>query len=189
MNPRFRLTESALREIQEITDYLAQNYGFSQSEKFARKLNAQFSRIVQFPKIGKPRDEILPGSRMLSVDRYLILYAVLEDQVEILRVISGYRDLSQLFTDEIDKRDQTEAAIVHAERQLREATLDFGMNFVLPYRNWIQRLIQRLRQKLADDDVRSLDLIRSDLQDAVWDLERAMDDQKQADADDDGFLV
>jgi toxin ParE1/3/4 len=100
MNPQFRLTDSAMREIEEITAYLAKNYGFSQSEQFIKKLNSKFSKIVQFPKIGKPRDEILPGSRMLSVDRYLILYTVIGDDVEILRVVSGYRDLSKLFTDE-----------------------------------------------------------------------------------------
>jgi toxin ParE1/3/4 len=100
MNPQFRLTESALREIGEITEYLAKNYGFAQSERFVKKLNAKFSRIVQFPKIGKPRDEILTGCRMLSVDRYLILYVVIDDDVEILRVVSGYRDLSRLFTTE-----------------------------------------------------------------------------------------
>jgi toxin ParE1/3/4 len=100
MNPQFRLTNSAMREIEEITAYLAKNYGFSQSEQFIKKLNSKFSKIVQFPKIGKPRDEILPGSRMLSVDRYLILYTVIGDDVEILRVVSGYRDLSKLFTDE-----------------------------------------------------------------------------------------
>lgn len=100
MNPQFRLTESALREIQEIAAYLAKNYGFLQSERFIKKLNSKFSKIVQFPNIGKPRDEILPGSRMLSVDRYLILYVVIGEDIEILRVVSGYRDLSQLFTDE-----------------------------------------------------------------------------------------
>jgi toxin ParE1/3/4 len=100
MSPQFRLTESALGEIQEISEYLAKTYGFAQSERFLKKLNAQFSRIVQFPKMGKPRDEILSGLRMLSVDRYLVLYVVLGDDVEILRVVSGFRDLSRLFTTE-----------------------------------------------------------------------------------------
>jgi toxin ParE1/3/4 len=100
MSPQFRLTDSALGEIQEISEYLAKTYGFSQSERFLKKLNAQFFRIVQFPKMGKPRDEILPGLRMLSVDRYLVLYVVLGDDVEILRVVSGFRDLSKLFTTE-----------------------------------------------------------------------------------------
>lgn len=54
MNPQFRLTQPAMRDIQEITDYLAQKSGFLQSEKFIQKLNAQFARIVLFPRSGKP---------------------------------------------------------------------------------------------------------------------------------------
>jgi toxin ParE1/3/4 len=46
MNPQFRLTESALRDMQEITEYLAKNYGFSQSERFVQKLNAKFDRDI-----------------------------------------------------------------------------------------------------------------------------------------------
>jgi toxin ParE1/3/4 len=52
MNPQFRLTESALRDMQEITEYLAKTYGFSQSERFVQKLNAKFAKIVTFPKYG-----------------------------------------------------------------------------------------------------------------------------------------
>ena len=54
MNPQFRLTQLAMRDIQEITDYLAQKSGFLQSEKFIQKLNAQLARIVLFPRSGKP---------------------------------------------------------------------------------------------------------------------------------------
>ena len=43
-----------MRDVQEITDYLAQKSGFSQSEKFIQKLNSQFARIVLFPQSGKP---------------------------------------------------------------------------------------------------------------------------------------
>ncbi len=45
------------------------------------------------------RDEILPGIRSLSVDSYLILYMPIGQNVEIFRVISGYRDLTALFSD------------------------------------------------------------------------------------------
>ncbi len=99
MNPQFRLTHPAMRDIQEVTDYLAQQSGFSQSEKFIQKLNAQFARIVLFPRSGKPRNDLLAGSRMLSIDRYLIFYISIGEDVEILRIVNGYRDLSALFSD------------------------------------------------------------------------------------------
>ncbi|MEG4848441.1 type II toxin-antitoxin system RelE/ParE family toxin [Microcoleus sp. F10-C6] len=55
--------------------------------------------MAQFPNIGRQRDEILPLLRSLSIDNYLILYMPIGQDVEIFRVVSGYRDLSALFTD------------------------------------------------------------------------------------------
>ena len=100
MNPQFRLTQPAMQDIQETAEDLAQNFGFSQAERFVQKLNIQFSRIVQFPQMGKTRNDILLGVRTLLVDRHLIFYIPIRDDIEILRVVSGYRDLSKLFIDE-----------------------------------------------------------------------------------------
>jgi toxin ParE1/3/4 len=66
------------------------------------KLDAKFFKITQFPSLGRQRDEILPGLRSLPMDNYLILYMVIGQDVEIFRVLSGYRDLSALFTDADD---------------------------------------------------------------------------------------
>ncbi len=60
-------------------------------------MNAQFARIVQFPRSGKPRNDLLTGSRMVSIDRYLVFYIPIGEDIEILRVVNGYRDLSALF--------------------------------------------------------------------------------------------
>jgi toxin ParE1/3/4 len=43
---------------------------------------------------------VRPGLRGLPLDGYVILYKVLDDQVEILRVVNGRQDLESLFTDE-----------------------------------------------------------------------------------------
>jgi toxin ParE1/3/4 len=37
--------------------------------------------------------------RTIPLDNYLILYMPIGDDIEILRIVSGYRDLSTLFTD------------------------------------------------------------------------------------------
>ncbi len=49
--------------------------------------------------MGKPRDELFPNIRSFPVDNYLIFYRPLDKGIEILRVISGYRDLEKLFDD------------------------------------------------------------------------------------------
>ena len=48
--------------------------------------------------MGRRRDELLEELRSFPVDDYLIFYRPIEGGIEILRVISGYRDLSGLFT-------------------------------------------------------------------------------------------
>ena len=100
MTPQFYLTQPAIQDIEDIADYIAGQAGLEQAERFLSKLDAKFARITQFPSLGRPRNEILPGLRSLSMDSYLILYTATESRVDILRVVSGYCDLSGLFTDD-----------------------------------------------------------------------------------------
>lgn len=99
MTQQFRLTEPAIKDIEQIADYIAKQSGLVQSELFLSKLDAKFAKIAQFPNLGRKRDEILPGIRSLSINNYLVLYMPYGQDVEIFRVISGYRDLSALFQD------------------------------------------------------------------------------------------
>lgn len=102
MSAQFRLTEPAIQDIEQIADYIARQSGLDQADRFLNKLDAKFVKIAQFPNLGRQRDEILPGLRSLPMDNYLILYMVIGQDVEIFRVVSGYRDLSALFTDADD---------------------------------------------------------------------------------------
>jgi toxin ParE1/3/4 len=92
-------TKPAIQDIEEIADYIAQQSGLEQSEIFLSKLESKFSKIVTFPLLGKKRDEILSDVRTVPLDKYLILYIPIGDEIEILRVVSGYRDLSKLFAE------------------------------------------------------------------------------------------
>ncbi|WP_416668735.1 type II toxin-antitoxin system RelE/ParE family toxin [Egbenema bharatensis] len=99
MTPKFRLTEPAIRDVEQIADYIARESGLAQADRFLARLDAKFSKIAQFPNLGRQRSEILPGLRSLPMDQYLILYIPTNQDVDILRVVSGYRDLPALFTD------------------------------------------------------------------------------------------
>ena len=102
MSPKFRLTQPAIQDIEQIADYIANRSGLDRADRFLSNLDAKFAKIAQFPNIGRQRDEILPLLRSLSIDNYLILYIPIGQDVEIFRVVSGYRDLSALFTDADD---------------------------------------------------------------------------------------
>ena len=102
MTPQFRLTEPAIQDIEQIVDYIARQSGLDIADRFLSKLDKRFANIAKFPNLGRQRDEILPGLRSLSIDNYLILYMPIGQDVEIFRFVSGYRDLSALFTDADD---------------------------------------------------------------------------------------
>jgi toxin ParE1/3/4 len=97
MTGRFRLTDPAIQDIEQIADYIAQQSGLDRAERFLTELDGKFAKIAQFPKLGRQRNEILPNLRSLPIDNYLILYMPIDPNIDILRVVSGYRDLSALF--------------------------------------------------------------------------------------------
>jgi toxin ParE1/3/4 len=99
MTPQFYLSEPAIQDIEAIADYLASQASLDLAERFLSKLDDKFVKLTQFPNLGRPRNEILSGLRGLSMEGYLILYTATESRVDILRVVSGYRDLTGLFDD------------------------------------------------------------------------------------------
>jgi toxin ParE1/3/4 len=54
---------------------------------------------VQFPNIGRSYDDLLLGMRGVLLKSYIIFYRSVNGGIEIVRVISGYRDLPTIFED------------------------------------------------------------------------------------------
>jgi toxin ParE1/3/4 len=86
----------AKNDLKEINRFIATN-----NPKAARRLKDQIRQqcniLADFPNMGRKRDELLPTLCSFPVDDYLIFYRPLERGIEILRVVSGYRDLDALF--------------------------------------------------------------------------------------------
>lgn len=99
-----------------------------------------------------------------------------------------YAELDDLKREKVEKRNRAEAMTYQAERQLREATLDFGFQFVSPYRNRIEPLVQRLRESLANNDDRGIDIAEADLKDALYDLNREVYQQNKLEEGEGGIL-
>lgn len=52
--------------------------------------------------MGQKCDELEPDIRSFPVENYIIFYPPIDDGVQIVRVISGYRDLEVIFSQDID---------------------------------------------------------------------------------------
>ncbi|UIE38698.1 molecular chaperone DnaK [Leptodesmis sichuanensis] len=110
---------------------------------------------------------------------------------EVKRMIQDAEEFAasdRLKKEKVQKRNDAESLILKAERQLREATLDFGMQFVSSYRNRIEGASQRLRDALKQNDDRNIDRFQADLQDALYDLTREVYQRNKQEEEEDSLL-
>jgi toxin ParE1/3/4 len=93
---QYVLSLPATRDLQEITTYLAQNRTEA-SEEFLQDFNQRCQQLVRFPYSGRSYTELQENLRGLPLASYIILYRVVADTLEIVRVVDGRRDLRSLF--------------------------------------------------------------------------------------------
>ncbi|MEH2202568.1 MAG: type II toxin-antitoxin system RelE/ParE family toxin [Nostoc sp.] len=82
----------------EIADYFAET-SVEAGERFFSEFNRKCQQIVAFPNSGKSYAKIRPDLRGVSLQGYIIFYRVLDDGIEILRVVSGRRNFPFLFEE------------------------------------------------------------------------------------------
>jgi toxin ParE1/3/4 len=82
-------------DLAEIHDHFAQDSP-ARAQRFIALLRDRCAPLRQFPEMGRMRDDLLPGLRSLPVDRYVVIYRVLGDAVEIVTIVHGSRDVDTL---------------------------------------------------------------------------------------------
>ena len=99
---QYVLAKEATQDLDEILDYfLSRN--IDAGERFIQEFNKKCKYLTQFPNIGRSYANLDPTLRGIPVDGYILFYRVFEDNIVIVRVISGYRDLKSVFTDVNDE--------------------------------------------------------------------------------------
>lgn len=69
-------------------------------DRFVTSFSQKCLLLARYPHMGKPYGHIKAGLRGLLVMNYVIFYRVLGNDIEILRVISGYRNFQDIFPEE-----------------------------------------------------------------------------------------
>jgi len=93
---RYVINILASRDLNEIAEYFAQN-SLEAGEKFFQEFNRKCQQLVTFPNSGRSYAEIRSDLRGLTLAGYIIFYRLLDDGIEILRVVSGRRNLPSIF--------------------------------------------------------------------------------------------
>lgn len=92
---RLVVSPEAEIDLLEIWVYFAQ-----ESEQAAETVNAKitgmFDQFLAHPYMGRERADMRRGLRSFSVASYVIFYAVIDDGIEIIRVLHGARDIENI---------------------------------------------------------------------------------------------
>lgn len=95
---RSTISQTASRDLVEILDYFT-NINNEVGERFIQEFEKKCKNIVNFPNIGCSYEEIAPFLRGIPIDGHIIFYKVIDEEITIVRVVSGKRDLKSLFLD------------------------------------------------------------------------------------------
>jgi toxin ParE1/3/4 len=97
----FRVAPQAESDLDDIWYFLAiQSSHVEVADRVIDSITARFALLARQPYIGRRRDEDLrPGVRTFVVGDYVIAYRVDDENVLILRVLRGSRDIEALFRD------------------------------------------------------------------------------------------
>jgi len=94
--PEITVSKRARQDLIDIWRYIAaDNPGAA--DKLLDTLDDKIDLLVDHPLLGPARPDIAPDLRYLISENYLILYRVLRESVEIVRVLHGARNLKALF--------------------------------------------------------------------------------------------
>ena len=91
-----RITIPASRDLETISEYFLES-SVDAGDRFVEAFNQKCQYLARFPYIGKPYIQLKPGLRGILLMDYIVFYHLIGEDVEILRVLSGYRDLSSIF--------------------------------------------------------------------------------------------
>ncbi|HEY1750935.1 MAG TPA: type II toxin-antitoxin system RelE/ParE family toxin [Caulobacteraceae bacterium] len=91
---------SAEDDLVDVGAWIAENASIVVATRYVERLTAYCRRLDVFPKRGTARDDIFPGLRTIGFERRaLIAFAVSEETVTILRILSGGQDVEAALRD------------------------------------------------------------------------------------------
>ena len=87
---------AALADLQAITLYIAEDNP-DRATSFVHELRDRAAQAAERPGSFSARDDLSPGLRVARHGRYLIFFENEADEIRIVRVIHGARDLTRIF--------------------------------------------------------------------------------------------
>ena len=88
-------------DLEEIVLYLRRR-NLEAAQRVHAEILDRVQRQAQFPLTGRVRDAWMPGLRSVSVTPYVVVFRVVADTIEVVRVLHGSRDVARIVREETE---------------------------------------------------------------------------------------
>lgn len=96
-----RYTLQAREDLLDIWLYLAGHVSQAIADQMFDAIEKACHELARYPELAQRRPEIAEDARALVIERWLALYRITENGVQIVRILDGARDLNAItWTDE-----------------------------------------------------------------------------------------
>ena len=93
------LAAGVASELEDIWYYTATESGsFEIADRVIDSLTQRFFLLANHPYAGRQRDDLRAGLRSFPVGQYVVIYRIQNDDVLILHVVHGRRDIDSLLS-------------------------------------------------------------------------------------------
>ena len=92
-----RYARLARQDLLDIWLWIANDSGVARADDIVARMEGRGAGLADFPEMGVARPDIAPDARSLVVERWLLLYRLGSDGVQIMRVVDGARDLTKVW--------------------------------------------------------------------------------------------
>lgn len=103
----YSFSEEAIQDLNEICEYIAYQNS-NAAIKLFETIRAKCKSVADFPNLGKRYNYLLPNLRGFIINDYIVFYLPKTDGIDVVRVVSGRRNLENIFADYEKKRDKDE---------------------------------------------------------------------------------
>ena len=93
---RVSKTVRAEEDLLDIWLYIARDNPVA-ADRFLDTIEEKCAVLAGFPKMGKSRPELASGGRSFPIESYVVFYQIVESGIEVVRVLSGFRDIDAAF--------------------------------------------------------------------------------------------
>jgi toxin ParE1/3/4 len=98
-NLPYRISKKAVADLDEIWFYTVEKWSLAQADRYYSLIFNEIDHICETPTTGRVMDHIRKGYRAAKVKSHLIFYRIVDEAIEITRILHERMDIDSRLTE------------------------------------------------------------------------------------------